>query len=140
MRKSVLSAAALAAMTSVAMAEPRKLGDKEMVEVTAGLYDVVFIVPVTVIYNTMNSTAVGAGTGSAASNAESDIAVNNIIGVNKSGDVIGALRPASGVFAGGWWPSVDLRTGSGGGDGVSPLRAWSMITGMLRSRYFGRGW
>jgi hypothetical protein len=134
-----LAAMALTAMTSAAMAEPRKLGDDEMAEVTAGLYDVVLVMPITVIYSSVNSTAVGVGAGSVGSNAGSNIAVNNIIGVNKPDHVIGATPPASSVVADGWWSWAHPRTGMGE-DGVGPLRMWSMITDMLRSKYLGRGW
>ncbi len=139
MKTILLSAVAIAAMTSVAAAEPRKLADTEMAEVTAGLYDIIFIIPVTVVHSSVNSAAVGVDGGSAASDAESNIAVNNVIDVNQSDFLVGTTLPASAVFAGAGWPWAEPGSGTAG-DGVNPLRAWAMITDMLRSRYFGRGW
>ncbi len=139
MKKILLSAVALAALTLPAAADPRKLTDTDMAKVTAGLYDVIFIMPVTVIHSSVNSAAVGIQAKGVASNAESNVSVTNIIGVNQSTDPGSASLPASAVFAGPGWPWADSGP-SAGANGMNPLQAWTMIADMLRTRFLGRGW
>ena len=128
----------LALTSSLACAEPRKLADDEMAGVTAGLYDLIFIVPVTVIVNNADSTAVGAGAGAVSSTVGQNVVVNNAVDVDQSNQLFG-VAPAPPALAGSFWPWADPRAGAADG-GTDPGRMWSMIAGMLHSRHFGRGW
>lgn len=144
MKKVLIAAVAFGTMTSVALAEPRKLADTEMAEVAAGLYDIVFIVPITVINSDANSSAVGVHSqGTVASNAENNVTVNNVIGVDQTTQVIAAGLSTQAVLglAGVWSARTESRPGTAvGGGSFDPMRAWSMIAEMLQVRFLGRGW
>ena len=134
MKPVLLSVAVLVLTGSLACAEPRKLADGEMAEVTAGLYDLIFIVPVTVVVNNADSAAVGAGTGDVSSSVEQDVVVNSTINVDRSNQLFGAA-PAPPAITANLWPWAGAADG-----GIDPGRMWSMIAGMLHGRHFGRGW
>jgi hypothetical protein len=134
-----LSVAVLAAMATGAAAEPKKLLDSELAGVTGGLYDIVFIVPVTVVNNSSESAAVGLHTDGVASRAQSNVTVNNAIRIDQDTELGTLSLPASGVFADAGWPGADSAT-STAGPGLSLLQAWTMIADMLRTRSLGRGW
>jgi hypothetical protein len=115
-----------------------------MVSVTGGLYDFVFIVPITVIVSDATANAIGVGSQDVTSNAISNIVVNNIIGVDQSDQVVGAVLPVqpgpgAGGAPAGWWPWAEPRPGQAG-PSIDPLRGALMLSGMLQSRYLGPGW
>jgi hypothetical protein len=144
MRRIMLSAMVLVVMSSAAAAEPRKLADAELGNMTGGLYDFVFIVPITIVVSDANSAAVGNGSGDVSSNATSDVIVNNIIGVDQTNQLIGTIfpaqpRPVSGGSPAGWWPWAEPRPGQAS-LGLDPLRSALLLSGMLQSRYLGPGW
>lgn len=144
MRRITLSVLVLLIMSSAATAEPRKLADAELSDVTGGLYDFVFIVPITIVINEANSAAAGSGSGDVESSATSNAIVNNNISVGQTNQLIGSIipapaRPGSGGSPAGWWPWAEPRSGHAGSE-LDPLRSALMLSGMLQSRYLGPGW
>jgi hypothetical protein len=134
-----LSGAILAATATGAAAEPKRLMDSELAGVRAGLFDVVFIVPVTIVNNTSESAAVGIHAEGVASKAESTVTVNNAIMVSQATQLGNLTLPDLGAFAGAGWPVAASGT-STAGTGLSLLQAWTMVADMLRTRSLGRGW
>jgi hypothetical protein len=134
-----LSGAILAATATGAAAEPKRLMDSELAGVRAGLFDVVFIVPVTIVNNTSESAAVGIHAEGVASKAESTVTVNNAIMVSQATQLVNLTLPDLGAFADAGWPVAASGT-STAGTGLSLLQAWTMVADMLRTRSLGRGW
>jgi hypothetical protein len=134
-----LSGAVLAAMATGAAAEPKMLIDSELAGVRAGLFDVVFIVPVTIVNNTSESAAVGIHADGVASKAESTVTVNNAIMVSQASQLGNLTLPELGAFAGAGLPVAAPGMGTAG-TGLRLLQAWTMVADMLRTRSLGRGW
>ncbi len=139
MKEITLSALMFAAMSSAAAAEPRTLADAEMAGVVGGLYDFIVIMPVTVVVSNANSTAIGVQSEGVNSTALSNVNVRNIIGIDKTDQVIGVGIPGVMGAPGGFWPWAEPRSGQVA-DRTSPFGAAMMISGMLWSRYLGPGW
>lgn len=132
-----LAGVVLAVMATGAAAEPKKLMDSELAAVRAGLFDVVFIVPVTVVNNTSESAAVGIHAEGVASKAESTVTVNNAIMVSQATRLGNLTLPELGAFAGAGLPVAAPGTSTAG---IGLLQAWTMVADMLRTRSLGRGW
>lgn len=147
MKKLLLGNIALAMLTNAAVAEPRPMSEAEMAGATAGFYDVVFVMPITVVMNSAEAASVAVGSDGVSSSAVSNVVVTNVIDVDQSSTLPwGTLLPmpmpsGSGLPADlftALWPSAG---GLPGGPDMNLLSSLaSQIEDMLRTRYLGPGW
>lgn len=148
MNKTLLGSVAFVFLTNAAVAEPRPMSETEMAGVAGGLYDLVLVMPITVVVNSAEAASVAVGAKGVSSSAVSNVAVTNVIEVDQSSRLPeGVLLPMP-IPSGSGLPADLLATllpsagsspdGAAANPRLSSLA--SQIEDMLRSRYLGPGW
>ena len=148
MRKSLLASAAFVLLSDAALAEPRPMSEAEMAGVAGGLYDLVLVMPITVVVNSAEAASVAVGSKGVTSSAVSNVAVTNVIDVDQASRLPDGILLPMPFPSGSGLPADLLATllpwagsspdGAGANPRLSSLA--SQIEDMLRSRYLGPGW